>query len=106
MCIRDRMVLGYVGMLLGYLDGGVFLLIFAAYLIWMIGSAKKARAAHKESQMMLEEGEILDEDIQILPLWKCASFIVGGIAVYKRQVLGGILFGVISGYLGYRKVLK
>ena len=52
-CAALLMVLGYVGMLLGHLDGGVFLLIFAAYLIWMIGSAKKARAAHKESQMMI-----------------------------------------------------
>ena len=77
------MVLGYVGMLLGHLDGGVFLLIFAAYLIWMIGSAKKARAAHKESQMMLEEGELVDEEIQILPLWKCALFIVGGMIAIK-----------------------
>lgn len=77
------MVLGYVRMLLGHLDGGVFLLIFAAYLIWMIGSAKKARAAHKESQMMLEEGELVDEEIQILPLWKCALFIVGGMIAIK-----------------------
>ena len=76
-------LLGYVGMLLGHLDGGVFLLIFAAYLIWMIGSAKKARAAHKESQMMLEEGELVDEEIQILPLWKCALFIVGGMIAIK-----------------------
>ena len=70
-------------MLLGHLDGGVFLLIFAAYLIWMIGSAKKARAAHKESQMMREEGELVDEEIQILPLWKCALFIVGGMIAIK-----------------------
>jgi len=82
-CAVLLMVLGYVGMLLGHLDGGVFLLIFAAYLIWMIGSAKKARAAHKESQMMLEEGELVDEEIQILPLWKCALFIVGGMIAIK-----------------------
>ena len=82
-CAALLMVLGYVGMLLGHLDGGVFLLIFAAYLIWMIGSAKKARAAHKESQMMLEEGELVDEEIQILPLWKCALFIVGGMIAIK-----------------------
>ena len=85
-CAALLMVLGYVGMLLGHLDGGVFLLIFAAYLIWMIGSAKKARAAHKESQMMLEEGELVDEEIQILPLWKCALFIVGGMIAIKFVV--------------------
>ena len=79
-CAALLMVLGYVGMLLGHLDGGVFLLIFAAYLIWMIGSAKKARAAHKESQMMREEGELVDEEIQILPL---ALFIVGGMIAIK-----------------------
>ena len=87
-CAALLMVLGYVGMLLGHLDGGVFLLIFAAYLIWMIGSAKKARAAHKESQMMREEGELVDEEIQILPLWKCALFIVGGMIAIKFGAFG------------------
>ena len=88
-CAALLMVLGYVGMLLGHLDGGVFLLIFAAYLIWMIGSAKKARAAHKESQMMLEEGELVDEEIQILPLWKCALFIVGGMVLDQTDSKDG-----------------
>ena len=32
---------------------------------------------------MLEEGELVDEEIQILPLWKCALFIVGGMIAIK-----------------------
>ena len=47
-------------------------------------------------------------------LWKFALALACLIAIsrlylyvhYPTDVLGGILFGVISGYLGYRKVLK
>lgn len=47
-------------------------------------------------------------------LWKFALVLACLIAIsrlylyvhYPADVLGGILFGVISGYLGYRKVLK
>ena len=47
-------------------------------------------------------------------LWKFAFVLACLIAIsrlylyvrYPTDVLGGILFGVISGYLGYRKVLK
>ena len=99
-CAALLMVLGYVGMLLGHLDGGVFLLIFAAYLIWMIGSAKKARAAHKESQMMREEGELVDEEIQILPLWKCALFIVGGMIAIKFASALASAFGLSQTLIG------
>ena len=99
-CAALLMVLGYVGMLLGHLDGGVFLLIFAAYLIWMIGSAKKARAAHKESQMMREEGELVDEEIQILPLWKCALFIVGGDFVVDSASALASAFGLSQTLIG------
>ena len=47
-------------------------------------------------------------------LWKFALVLACLIAIsrlylyvhYPTDILGGILFGVISGYLGYRKVLK
>ena len=39
-------------------------------------------------------------------LWKFALVLACLYVHYPTDVLGGILFGVISGYLGYRKVLK
>ncbi len=71
-------VMGYAGMELGRIDGVILLLIFAAFLFWMISSAKKARESAKEA----------DDDYEILPAWKCVLYIVGGIAAI---VLGGEL---------------
>lgn len=83
LCAVLLMVLGYVGMKLGHVDGFIFLILFACYLIWMINSAKKARAAHKEDELMKEEGEFVDEEIKVLPMWKCILFIVGGMIAIK-----------------------
>ena len=42
--VRDfLLLLGYLGMTLGRIDGIIFLIIFAGYLLWMIRSAKRAR---------------------------------------------------------------
>lgn len=57
-CAALLMVLGYVGMLLGHLDGGVFLLIFAAYLIWMIGSAKESKSSTQRESDDARRGRI------------------------------------------------
>ena len=73
-CASLLMVLGYIGMILGHIDGVVFLILFAGYLLWMINSAKKARAAHKEDELMKEEGEFVDEEIKLIPMWKCAIY--------------------------------
>lgn len=44
-CAALMLVLGYIGMTLGHIDGIIFLVLFVGYLLWMIQSAKKARAA-------------------------------------------------------------
>lgn len=60
---------GWLGMVLGHLDGVILLVIFAAFLFWMIKSAQKAREAGGE-----------DEEYKIRPVWQCIVFIVGGAA--------------------------
>ena len=56
-CAILLIVLGYIGMILGHIDGIMFLILFACYLLWMIRSVKQARAAHKEDEVMKESGE-------------------------------------------------
>ena len=58
--------------ILGHLDGVIFLVLFAGYIILMIRSALKARA---EGKTVVIEGE---EDLKILSYPKSILFIVGG----------------------------
>lgn len=82
-CAVLLMGLGYIGMTLGHVDGFILLILFVCYLLWMINSAKKARAAHKEDELMKEEGEFVDEEIKLIPMWKCAIYIIGGMIAIK-----------------------
>lgn len=70
-------------MKLGHIDGMVFLILFAGYLVWMINSVKKARAVHKEDELMKESGEYVEDEIRIIPMWKSILFIVGGMIAIK-----------------------
>lgn len=81
LCAGLLVVLGFFGMSLGRIDGVIFLVIFAAYLLWMIYSAKQARGA--EDKLETEEEEFVEEEIKILPMWKCILFIVGGMVAIK-----------------------
>ena len=67
-------------MKLGRVDGIIFLVIFVAYLLWMIYSAKKARS---EGDKFETEEEEMAEEIKILPMWKCLLYIVGGMIAIK-----------------------
>ena len=82
-CSVLLIALGYVGMKLGHIDGIVFLILFAGYLVWMINSVKKARAVHKEDELMKESGEYVEDEIRIIPMWKSILFIVGGMIAIK-----------------------
>ena len=62
-----------IGMRLGHLDGMILLGFFAGYIVAMIRSAMKARAAGKNVDM-----EELEEEIGILSWPKSILFIVGG----------------------------
>ena len=80
-CAGLLVVLGFLGMSLGRVDGIIFLVIFMVYLLWMIRSAKQARNA--EDKLEKEEEEFVEEEIKILPMWKCLLFIVGGMIAIK-----------------------
>ena len=80
-CAGLLVVLGFLGMSLGRVDGIIFLVIFIVYLLWMIRSAKQARNA--EDKLEKEEEEFVEEEIKILPMWKCLLFIVGGMIAIK-----------------------
>ena len=71
-CAALLIVLGYVGSELGRADGVILLLLFVAYLMYMVYSA-----VHGRTEGMTEE------DYTILPGWKCAVYIVGGMIAIK-----------------------
>ena len=64
------------GMRLGHLDGMILLGFFAGYIVAMIRSAMKARAAEKNVE--IEGIEELEEEIGVLSWPKSILFIVGG----------------------------
>ena len=65
-------VAGAYGNTVGRIDGIIFLSVFAVFLIIMIQSARRSRAESAETDS--------EEDYKILPSWKSALYIVGGIA--------------------------
>lgn len=85
-CAALMLVLGYIGMTLGHIDGIIFLVLFVGYLLWMIQSAKKARAAvlsDPAQSGQIEQAELVEENIAILPTWKSLVFIIGGMIAIK-----------------------
>lgn len=73
--------LGYFGMSMSRLDGLILVVIFAAFLFWMVRSAMKARADHKEPD---ESGE----EVREMGTLRCILYIIIGIIAI---VLGGDL---------------
>lgn len=71
------LVLGYIGMEVGHVDGVILLVLFAAFLFWMVQSAKKARTAGEALEIEEEEEA---EHLADLPVWKCIVYIVLGAA--------------------------
>ena len=92
-CAGLLLLLGYLGMTLGRIDGILFLIIFTGYLLWMIRSVKRARRATtpdaissiQEERISLSEEEIeqVTSHINLLPAWKCLIFILGGMIAIK-----------------------
>lgn len=65
---------GITSMLVGHLEGVILLILFGGFILWMIFSALKAR---KQGE------EVEEEEYEILPVWKCLLFIIGGMAAIK-----------------------
>ena len=61
----------------------ILLIIFVGYLLWMIQAARTARKKHVKERLMTEEEEFAKDDVDILPVWKCLVFIVGGMIAIK-----------------------
>ena len=77
-CAVLLVIFGKLGMILGRADGIIFLVLFAAYLGWMIKSALSAR-----NSALSKEAEEADEQIKILPVWQCLIYIIGGAVAIK-----------------------
>lgn len=83
------LILGYFGMTLGRLDGVILMVLFLLFLLSMIKSAKKARA---EGNTVTTEVQKEGEEIQLIPVWKCIVYIIGGaiaIAIGGDAVVDG-----------------
>ena len=83
LCAILLMFLGYFGMTLGHVEGVILLIIFVGYLLWMIQAARTARKKHMKERLMTEEEKFAEDDVDILPVWKCLVFIVGGMIAIK-----------------------
>lgn len=71
------LLLGYIGMIVGRADGIILLVIFVAFLLWMIFSALKARKQEKTAELEAEAAAE-EADIKEIPVWLCIIYIAGG----------------------------
>lgn len=67
------LVFGVTGMAVNRLEGGLLLLLFICFILWMIKASKSGEKTE-------------EENITVLPVWKCIVFILGGAAAIA---LGG-----------------
>lgn len=73
------LIAGFIGMMLGRIDGVILLVLFAFFLAWMVKSALKARANAED---------IEEENVKDLGNLQCLLYIIGGIIAI---VIGGDL---------------
>lgn len=73
---------GVAGMSVGRLDGLALLLVFAAFLVWMVRSAKKERM-RQETTAQAVSGR---DGVKELSILRCALYMAGGMAAI---ILGG-----------------
>ncbi|MCR5499121.1 MAG: calcium/sodium antiporter [Acetatifactor sp.] len=72
-CAGLLLILGFIGMELGQVDGLILLLIFIAFILYQVISALKARADVDDE----------DEEVKQIPLWLSIIYIIGGAVAIK-----------------------
>lgn len=77
------LIFGMTGMLVGRPEGAVMLVCFAAFIVWMVLSALKARKTSADADTSEDT-----EQKKILPIWACILCILGGAAAI---IFGGNL---------------
>jgi len=77
LCTLALAILGYIGMSVSRTDGVILLIIFVAYILWMIYEALKNRRSGRNEQLEVP-GEY-----HSMPVWKCLVYIVLGGAAIK-----------------------
>lgn len=81
-CAVLLLILGTIGMTLGHIDGIIFIVLFALFIIYMIRSAQTSRSNNED--LNVEEAEYLleAEEIQEMSVGKSLLYIIlGGIAI-------------------------
>ena len=93
-CAGLLLVLGWIGMTLGHIDGAIFIVLFVLFILSMIKSAQKSRQKQDGEALEVEESELLQEaeEIKIMSVPKSLLYIVLGavvIAVGSDWVVDG-----------------
>ena len=80
LCAILLLVLGFIGMELGRVDGVILLVIFIGFIVYQVLSALKARKNQSNLEVEMEE-EV--EEIKELPFWLSLIYVIGGAVAIK-----------------------
>ena len=92
LCALLLLILGAAGMSLGHIDGVVFIILFLAFILYMIRSAQTSREKNVEPGVEEEEYLLEAEEIQEMSMGKSVIYILLGavaIAVGSDWVVDG-----------------
>ena len=82
LCAILLLILGAAGMSLGHIDGVVFIILFLAFILYMIHSAQTSREKNVEPGVEEEEYLLEAEEIQEMSMGKSVIYIIlGAVAI-------------------------
>lgn len=73
-CAALLLVIGYIGMTVGRMDGIILSVLFVTYIVSMVMTALKARSNGAKQE---------EEEYKIIPVWQSIVYIVGGMIAIK-----------------------